>query len=125
MAHRTNLLVKNRLKNYMRRDLTYARLDSTSQNMENSENSEKLRNLKFYESFRVFLCLVQSKVKMIILVKTSLRKVRFNSCKATLREVMSHQCHYSLLNISVFDLPPDSTPYQQDTICVVKSFKKS
>ena len=83
----------------MRWDLTYARLDSTSKDLENSENSDKLRNLKFYESFRVFQCLVQSEVKKIILVKSSLRKVRFNSCEVTLREDVEHQCDYLLLNI--------------------------
>ena len=47
----------------------------------------------------VFSCPVQSDVKKIILVKSSLCKVRFNPCEVTFSEVMSHQCNYSLVDI--------------------------
>ena len=48
-------------------------------------------------SFQVFHCLVQSEVKQIILVKSSLSEVRFKLHEVALREVMS-QCNYSPLN---------------------------
>ena len=42
---------------------------------------EKLRKLEFEIFFFIFLCLVQSEVKKIILVKSSLRVERFKPCK--------------------------------------------
>ena len=42
---------------------------------------------------------VQCEAKKEILVKSGLREVRFNSCKATLCEMMSHQFDYALLDI--------------------------
>ena len=47
-------------------------------------------------------CLIQSEVKKTILVKSNLCEVRFNPREMILREVMSHQCDYSLLDISMF-----------------------
>ena len=38
-------------------------------------------------------------MKEINLVKANLQEVRFNTCEVILREVMSHQCDYSLLDI--------------------------
>ena len=40
--------------------------------------------------------LVQSEVKKIILVKSSLCEVRFNPREVTLPEVMSRQCDYCI-----------------------------
>ena len=47
----------------------------------------------------VFQYLVQFKMKKIILVKYSLHEMTFNPSQVTLREVMNHQCDYSLLDI--------------------------
>ena len=60
---------------------------------------KKIGKLKFWNfmSFQVFHCLVQSEVKQIILVKSSLSEVRFKLHEVALREVMS-QCNYSPLN---------------------------
>ena len=44
-------------------------------------------------------------MKKIILVKSSLREARFNPRDVTLREIMSHQCNYSLIVVSVSGIP--------------------
>ena len=68
--------------------------------IKNIKQSQKAK----FQNFIIFLvsqCSVQSEVKKIILVKSSLPEIRFNPREVNSRKLMSHHCYYSLLHILV------------------------
>ena len=58
-----------------------------------NQKTQKTGILNFYDFYRVFRCSVQSEVKTIILVKSSLREVRSNPRQLRFNEPMRNCSH--------------------------------